>query len=350
MTTRSSKKRTNASGTVTLPQPTEVDAISLDLGNAYSNLMASGGLSCDWRSIQGRLSDSTRLKELPFDHCINIGGVHWVFGAVAYTWCPRTLEDFPATNRYFSDWYRRLFLYALHRAFGLRLGEGVFYPQVVLSIPAGLYANEDVVRKVRETLTGSYRIGTTLGTDLNIVISPDALKIIPEGAGAYIACASAPNGAVFQQGLWFVVDVGYLTSDIVAFRDGDYVPDLSNSDPAAGMRYVSGAVARKLHAITSVDLKPEEIDPYLQCDAMTVNSVSHPIGAYRTAALTNLGTRISGFVQRNSAGLNLTGIILAGGGADYVKEYVGGAGLPAIHIAPNARRANVEGAFSLIAR
>lgn len=342
-------KKKNSSAAV-LPAPTEIDSISLDLGNAYSNLMASGGLSCDWRSIQGRLSDATRLKELPFDHCIQIGGSYWVFGAAAYTWCPRTLEDFPATNRYFSDWYRRLFLYALHRAFGLRLSEGVFYPRVVLSIPAGLYSNEDVVAKVRDTLVGRYCIGTTVGTELHIVVNRDTLQIIPEGAGAYIACASAANGAVFQQGLWYVVDVGYLTSDIVAFRDGDYVPDLSNSDPAAGMRYVSAAVARKLHAATDVDLKPEEIDPYLHCDAMTINSVSYPISEYRTGALTNLGTRIAGFVQRNSAGLNLAGIILAGGGADYVRDYISGTGLPAIHAAPNARRANVEGAFSLIAR
>lgn len=341
-----SKKQTQ---TIAAPQTaTTIQAISLDLGNAYCNLTASGGLNFDWRSVQGRVSDATRLKDLPFDHVINIEGQLWAFGSAAYTFAPRTLEDFPATNRYFSAWYKRLFTYALFRAFGLRIGEGVFYPRVILSIPAGLYSNEDVVRKVKDNLIGAYTISTVLGTDLHVVIHPGNMQVVPEGAGAYIACASAPNGAVFQQGLWFVVDVGYLTSDIVAFRDGDYVPDLSNSDPAAGMRYVSGAVARKLHAITSVDLKPEEIDPYLQCDAMTVNSVSHPIGAYRTAALTNLGTRIAGFVQRNSAGLNLTGIILAGGGADYVHEYISSAGLPAVHLSPNARRANVEGAYSLI--
>ncbi len=341
-----SKKQTQ---TIAAPQTaTTIQAISLDLGNAYCNLTASGGLNFDWRSVQGRVSDATRLKDLPFDHVIRIEDQWWAFGQAAYTFAPRTLEDFPATNRYFSAWYKRLFTYALFRAFGLRIGEGVFYPRVVLSIPAGLYSNEEVVSKVKSNLVGSYQIGTTLGTDLHVVISQANMQIVPEGAGAYIAAATAPNGGVFTGGLWFVVDVGYLTTDIVAFRDGDYVPDLSNSDAAAGMRHVSAAVARKLHAITGCDLKPEEIDPQLQCETMTINSTPYPLSSIRSEALTALGSRIAGFIQRNASGLNLSGIILAGGGADYVHEYVSGAGLPAVHLSPNARRANVEGAYSLI--
>lgn len=344
------KRKTGTAGgaPVTLAA-TQIQAISLDLGNGYCNLRADGGIDCDWRSVQGRLSDATRYGDLPFDDVVDIDGVWWAFGGAAYTYAPRTLEDFPATNRYFSAWYKRMFTYALHRAYGVRLGEGVFYPRVVLSIPAGLFANDDVVKRVKDHLMGDYRIGTTRGTDLHVGIVAGNLQIIPEGAGSYIAAASTLTEKGLGNGLWFILDVGYLTSDIVAFRDGDYAPDLSSSDPAAGMRYVAAAVARKLHAAACNEARPEDIDPYLDCEAITLNGKAYPIGEYRAAAIHSLSDRIGGFITRNLSGQNLTGIVLTGGGAKTVQadlEQI--AGLPNIVAAPNPRRANVEGGYMLI--
>ncbi|HRE48801.1 MAG TPA: ParM/StbA family protein [Aggregatilineales bacterium] len=338
------KKQTAAR---TLPHPTEIQAISLDLGNGYCNLMADGGISADWRSVQGRLSDATRFNDLPFDDVINISGVWWAFGAGAYTYAARSLEDFPATNRYFSEWYKRLFTYALHRAYGVRLGEGIFYPRVVLSIPAGIFANEDVVQRVKESLAGDYQIGTTRGSELRVKIEDGNLQIIPEGAGSYIATAT--QNQIVQSGLWYVGDGGYLTFDVIAFRDGDYAPDLSVSDAAAGMRYVAAAVSRKLHAAAGNEVRPEDIDPYLTCDAITINGRAYPIGEHRATAICQLVERVAGFITRSMSGQNLTGIILTGGGAEVLRTGLEQALVPlTVIVAPNPRRANVLGGFALI--
>ena len=46
---------------------TQISALSVDLGNAYSNLQADGNISDDWRSVQGVVSTASRTEELPFD-------------------------------------------------------------------------------------------------------------------------------------------------------------------------------------------------------------------------------------------------------------------------------------------
>lgn len=321
-------------------------SISLDLGNAYCNLVADGPVVSDWRSVQGRVSDSRGLKELPFDDVIRLNDVWYVFGEAAYTYAPRSLEDFPATNRYTSIWYKRLFAFALHRAYGLRLAEGPFYPDVVLSIPASQYSNDAIVERVRDNLVGPYYLGTTKGTATQAEINPDALHIIPEGAGSFLAAAAA-NKAL-ERGLWFVLDVGYLTSDIVAFVHGDYAPDLAVSDPAAGMSYVARHVARFIAGETGVDLRPADIDPQLHCPSIEVNKQQIDIQTAKAEALANLGERIARFVTQAAAGQNLSGLLLTGGGAELLRDVIQIPGLPPIIVAPNPRRANVEGAFQLI--
>lgn len=328
------------------PQATTIRAISLDLGNAYCNLVADGPVIADWRSVQGRVSDARGLNELPFDHVLKIGETWYVFGEAAYTYAPRTLEDFPATNRYTSKWYKRLFAYALHRAYGLRLADGPFYPAVILSIPASHYSNDLVVDNVRENLVGPYVLGTTHGTATQAEILPDNLRIIPEGAGSFLA-AAAGNKAL-ESGLWFILDVGYLTSDIVAFRNGDYAPDLATSDPAAGMSRVAQAVARFIAGITGVELRPADIDPHLHCPSIEVNKEQIDIQDVKQVAISALGERIARFVSQAAAGQNLSGLLLTGGGAELMRDAIQIPGLPPALVAPNPRRANVEGAYKLI--
>lgn len=328
------------------PQATLIRAISLDLGNAYCNLMADGPVVSDWRSVQGRVSDSRGLKELPFDDVIQIQDTWYVFGEAAYTYAPRTLEDFPATNRYTSKWYKRLFAFALHRAYGLRLADGPFYPAVILSIPASHYSNDLVVEKIRENLIGPYFLVNTHGQATQAVIDSAGLRIIPEGAGSFLAAAAANRN--LESGLWFVLDIGYLTSDIVAFRDGDYAPDLATSDSEAGMSRVAKAVARFIVGVTGVELRAADIDPQLHCPSIEINKEMIDIQDVKRTAVVTLGERIARFVMQASAGQNLSGLLLTGGGAELLRDAIQIPGLPIPIVAPNPRRANVEGAYKLL--
>lgn len=320
--------------------------ISLDMGNAYCNMQADGGIVADWRSVQGSVSDAKAYDDLPFDHMIGLDGQWWVFGEKAYTYAPRSIEDYPAINRYWSVWYQRMFGYVLHRAYGLRLGDGPFYPEVVLSIPARLYSNDGLVQKVKDNLARPYVIKTTLGTELQAEMMADNLRIIPEGAGSYLS-AAITNPAL-GRGTWYVIDVGYLTTDIVVFMDGDYVPDLATSSDQAGLRTVAHAIQRFIAAQTSVDLPESAIDAQLNCPTIAVNAAPVDIQYARDKALEELTRRIEKFVSQTSAGQNLSGLLLTGGGADLLHKVLRIPGLPQITVAPNPRRANVQGAFKLL--
>ena len=70
---------------VQIPAPTPMQAVALDLGNAYCVLTASGGITATWRSVQGRISEAKRLKDLPFEDVLKFGETWYVFGEKAYT-------------------------------------------------------------------------------------------------------------------------------------------------------------------------------------------------------------------------------------------------------------------------
>jgi hypothetical protein len=323
--------------------------ISLDLGNGYCNLQADGGVAADWRAVQARVSDSRQLDKPPFDHLIKIDGQQYVFGEAAYIYAPRTIEDYPATNRYTSAWYRRMFAYALHRAYGLRLSESPFYPEVVLSIPAEYFANDAVVEAVKRNLIGAYTIETVLGTTLQVVIHAEKLVIIPEGAGSFLAAATIEGDqSPLNSGLWIVGDGGYLTFDCIGFLNGDYVPDLSRSDPAGGVSRIASAVNKFIAGETGVSLPTHAIDAQLACDEITVNRRTVNIAGAKRRAIEQLGERVGRFIMEVASGQNLAGVLLTGGAAELLRDAIQAPGLPPLSIAPNPRRANVEGGFKLI--
>lgn len=342
-----SKKMRNQSVNGAAYEVSAPEVISLDLGNAYCNLVASGGLTANWRSVQGRVSDAQALSEYPFDAVIKLNGELWAFGEAAFTYAARSLEDFPSTNRYTSQWYKRLFAYALHRAFGLRIGAEIYMPNVVLSIPARYFANESFAESVKALLCGEYHIGTVKDTVTRVSVTGERLKLIPEGVGAYLA-TSQGRGAALEHGLWLVVDVGYLTTDIVAFLDGDYMPDMAASDPNAGISTVANAIARHVLGKTGVDLKPVEIDRQLTCDSLTVNGVPIDIRDVRHTAFTALVERVGKAALSAAAGQNVTGVILTGGRADTIQHYWAVKSLPAPIVAPEPAYANATGGYLLL--
>jgi hypothetical protein len=332
------------------PRATEISYLSVDLGNAFSSIRADRGITADWRSIQGIVSNKKNMKEMPFDSVIKYDGQWHVFGSAADRLASR-VADHPSTERYTSDWYKRLFAFALHKAYGLRLGEGIFYPQVVSSIPAREYASDVRVQKVKENLLGTYFIENTLGGALQVVIDPANLTIIPEGAGTFFHMLDQGDlhgKTMYAKGLYYVIDIGYLTTDIIAFQDGEYLPELATSDPSLGMRFVAEQIARYVVSQGGSNLDPAKYDEDLKCDVKIVNGAGYQIAETREHALNELGESIAHLLQRVSTDRNVSGIIQGGGGSEHLARRIKASNLPAIIEAPNPRRSNVDGAYTFI--
>jgi len=326
---------------------TPVTSLSVDIGNAYSNLKADNGISDDWRSVQGVVGSASRLGALPFDSAIQHDGAIRVFGQAAITHTSH-IEDYPTTDRYTSKFYKRLFAFALHRTYGLRFSESPFYPKIIASIPAREFAIDARVQQVRANLIGPYMIGNMQQTCLQVEVLSDNLTIIPEGAGAFYAMVQSTNNHPSEYGTWLVLDLGYLTADMVGFRDSEYMPDLATSSAELGIRFIADRISKFVRANGGPTLDPSHYDPQLQCDSININGRVYEIKSARALAATELAERINRFVARVSSDQAITGVILAGGGADLIRPYIQLEGLPIPIIATNARRANVEGAYLML--
>lgn len=332
-----------------LPEPMvgQKAKISIDLGNAGWKIHADGGITADGRSVIGRVSSANQMRNLPFDSALKIDGVWYVFGDDAFSFAAQSIEDFPTKDRYISDWYQRLFAFALFKAYGLRLGEGVFYPKVISSVPASEFKIKQRVDQIKDRLMGVYELETTQGTCLRVVVKPDSIVLIPEGAGSYYRVLSEDeNNSRYAAGIWPVLDIGYLTGDIVIFRDGNYIADRSASDTAVGIRHIAEAVAQHVYANGGPDQDPREYDKYLNCDNIQVSGMPYSIKEVRDQKVGELSERINRFLKKATTGLNVSGVIVTGGGAE---RYVDHIHIPFPKVkAPDPRRANVDGAFLML--
>ncbi|MHB8752915.1 MAG: ParM/StbA family protein [Aggregatilineales bacterium] len=170
----------------------DVACMCFDLGNGFAKMLAlldTGPLGpIRWRSVQGRTGKKTRLHQLPPDWTIKWRGTFYVFGERAYTECSDSLEDFPTTDRYVSEWYKRMFAFGLYKAYGLRVVDhpGPYKPDIVASVPAKEFANEGRLNAIIENLCGDYQIETVLNTQLEIEVTEENLTVIPEGVGSFL--------------------------------------------------------------------------------------------------------------------------------------------------------------------
>jgi hypothetical protein len=338
---------------------TPIEWVVMDLGNGFSKILASGLTNpIRWRSVQGRMGHRSRLNQLPQDWTINWNGTYYVFGEQAYTECPDTLEDFPTTDRYLTDWYKRTFAFGLHKAFGLRLstnGQAPHAPQIIASIPAKEYSNSARKEAIEENLFGQYSIGTVLGTTLEVEVSEANLVLIPEGVGSYLYMVAQRHSAM-EHGLWAVLDLGYLTGDVVFFRDGEYVTDSSDSDDKLGMITVAQRVAAAIRGQGGPDLpEPQidafiaELDPRVESPCVEISGVPYAIHDVYHQAMTELGDRAVTFLKKKCAGKNLKGILLTGGNARWQSYFIQPQTqkLPAVTVCIDGENGNILGAATM---
>lgn len=347
-----SKKKSTTESQATPPVPTPIEWVVMDLGNGFSKMLCSGqDVPIRWRSVQGQVGRKTRMNELPHDWTIKWRGTPYVFGDRAYIECPDSLEDFPTTDRYTSDWYKRMFAFALHKAYGLRLSQGdgapAFAPEIVASVPAKEYANAARLEAIKDNLLGLYQIETVLGTTTEVEVSDANLTLIPEGAGSFLFMTAQGNSAL-EKGLWVVLDLGYLTGDVVFFKDGSYVTDSSDSDDKLGMINVSERVAESIRGQGGPSLTPAEIDPMVNDPCITANGNPYTVSDAYHEAMTELGRRAAGFLQRKCAGKNIAGILLTGGNADKQATFIVPPKLPIPIVCTDGEHGNIRGAAAMV--
>lgn len=322
--------------------------LSLDLGNAFSNIRGDNGFTDDFRSVLAPLSNANSIDdpESNIRDVFTINGKTYVGGEKVYTLAPDAVEDNPTVNRYVSDWYKRLFAYALHRAFRKRVGRGIVYPRIISSVPAQLFKNGAEVDTIKANLCGDYQIGNVMGGELIVSVLPQKTIIIPEGVGTFFGYVfGAGRNPQFERGTYMIADSGYLTLDCVVLRDGEYMPDRAYSDALTGISRVAEAVKARVFSEARVDLSAAELDTALSCDTVTANGKIVQIAETKQKVLTELGARASLMLERWASGLNLSGVVFTGGGAPYLHPYIQTDKIPAPIMPTNTRRSNVEGAY-----
>jgi hypothetical protein len=342
------KKSSAAAVPVTIPVQKETyHYLACDLGNAYSNIKSDNGVAVDWRSIMAPLSASTRLADWPIEHVIQYEEEWWASGEICYTLAPGTIEENLNMNRYTSTWYKRLFAFALHKAFYKEAGREIVYPRIISSVPAGIFKISQQVKAVQENLIGDYEIRNVYGGTLMVTV-PKVI-LLPEGIGTYFGYLFGPgNNSQYQTGTWMVADFGYLTLDAVFMRDGEYIADMAKSDSQTGMSIVAEQIQEYVQAEAGVELDRAQIDKAMECDMIEVNRKPLNISTIRETALEKLGRRATGLLEQWSRRANLNGIIITGGGAKYQYPHIASDVLPPLSVAINPRRANADGAYLYI--
>lgn len=325
------------------------EILAANLGNGYTNWVASTGKRGDFRSVTARVSKANRLVDLNAENVIVLDGELIAFGEYAYRAAPYNVQEQTRINRYTEPLYRELMACALYTAFSEYIGTQLVYPRVMIDVPAQVYKQTAIVDRIKANLQGQYRIGNPSGGEL--VLDVQHLTIVPEGIGAYFyEIFGAGNDQRVQNGTWVFLDIGYLTSDVVIVRDADYLSDAARSDPQLGISRVAEQVLEFIHSETGVLLQRAEIDRALNCPSVEVNGVQVDYSVARDAALQQLAYGVVEFLRQSIKGLNVRGIKLVGGGAEYLMPHLRqGNGIPPIMMAANPRRVNVEGLYAYLA-
>jgi len=221
-----------------------------------------------------------------------------------------------------------------------------------MSVPAEEYANDLRVASIKANLVGGYVIGNWQGEfDLQVVVEPENLTIIPEGAGTYYYMLNTGNDtdqSIYAAGEWAIGDFGYLTFDVVFFRDGHYMPELSVSSSLYGIQMLATQVAKFVHGKGGKNMPAEWYDGKLECDLISVNGRSFDIRAVRETTMKKLAEGAGRFIVRSARLQSLSGIMLAGGGSMFYRDRLNMAGMPASIVVPMPGRSNVEGAYLLL--
>lgn len=319
-----------------------------DLGNANARMWCSGlAQPLSWRSVQGHIGHKTRYTKLPPAWSIQWQEVSYVFGDRAYAECPDTLDDWPTTDRYVSDWYKRMFAFGLYRAYQYReeaFKDDPYEPIVILSVPAKEYSNKVRLQAIEDKLVDLYKVETVDGDLVEVDVTANNLNLVPEGLGSFLYTSSLNPEANLEKGLWVVLDLGYLTGDYTEFLNGVYVPDSPDSNDRLGMNYVSQRIADYIHGLGGPAMSAAYIDPMVNEPCIVLSDEPYQVADEYHEAMTELSSRVVEWVRRKTANKNVKGVLLTGGNIANQASFLALHKLPKPIACPDGEFGNLFGA------
>lgn len=332
--------KTNVKHTIITSSVTPL--ISVDLGNATSK-GATDDQQVGYRTIFGRISRASKLGRITSQLAFQFQGEHWIFGDEARDLGEGEPNSFTDMTRYTEGgFYRILVASMLWRLLQEQCGNGVIFPMLVCSIPATEFA-AGVAETVKSVITGDYEITSVDGDrTLYVVIKPENVIIIPEGAGSYFYGLKLTEGLGAQEAA--ILDVGFYTTDLVIFNRKGYVPGSAHSC-RYGVRSVAEAVQRHLRRTEDYHGDLWAVDSALDVGMIALGNRCVEFSAARDEAYRELLANLEVFYRSNKGSRTPGIILLSGGGATGVYKQ-----LPQKLIdsgwrvvSGDPRRANVDG-------
>ncbi len=251
---------------------------------------------------------------------INFRGHDYALGETVYSHglMPVTIAHH---SRIESEFYSIMFAGALSR---LYKAGGVF--RVVVSLPPLMYFDSE---KVIKRLAGEYVIGLNGNRPNPYIVPDDQLVMIPEGFGAAMVMALDKKGnivpnaggrAVFTDTVG-VIDVGTYTTDFLML---DRLTPIRNgtSSLAYGLSRIHQAL--RSHAQSQgYNIEPYKADEILQAGTFPKAGRRVSFTNERRAWSEDLAGTIAGQVRQLwNGGDDVSNIVIAGGGALYVWDYL----------------------------
>lgn len=313
---------------------------AFDVGNSGTRVKTPT-VTADFRSIMGILSKNRMFGEIKSPLVFTLEGETLAFGDDCRDLINGDPIAYTDMSRYTDGFYRKLFAAALWTAFHAMATEGVLYPMIVSSIPVSEFA-DGKADEVKQLLVGPYVIDGLHSETLHVMIEPENLLILPEGAGSYFQALYYPGSGLATQEV-AVLDIGFYTTDLVIFNRGGYVTG-SAASAKHGARLVSTEVAQWLRQNHKYAGDVWAVDSALVNGCIQIGPKCVGFADQRDNAYADLLDKIIAFYQ-SSKGSRTPGVILMSGGvAPEIYRF-----LPDVlkdegwRVSSNARGANAAG-------
>lgn len=287
-----------------------------DLGNGYIKCRSSVCEADSYRSVISVVSNM--LGNFKFDITkqrpelvIGFEGKEYAIGETVKT-LGTTPVNISHRSRIRTEYYRVLFASSLART----IWESC-EPDVVLSLPPAAYWDKD---KLKAALAGSYRVTVPGFKELVYSITPERMKVIPEGVGAVCLMIFDEQGRekrnkprLAEQTVG-IIDIGTYTTDFIMLDQLHIVRRGCDSLPHA--LHDVHTKLRNYCQQAGYDLDAYEVDTTLNKEFFMLQGEVHSFSDKIDTWFGELVPAISGMVRTLwNGGDDVSQILLTGGGS-----------------------------------
>lgn len=208
---------------------------------------------------------------------------------------------------------------------------------VALGLPLSYYTDENL----KELVPLLERI------DVDCTVLESKAKFYPQGLGVLADYRLSDDGAVNRQTDqdMLIIDIGFSTVDVIAVERGRIVRDESDTLERHGVSKISLALAREIKSRMQIELSEQESKDVLRRGKIRVYGAETDLSEliresaekYMDWLIQEIRSRWTARIQR------VEKLIIAGGGAYYLKDHVPEDYRPLIHVPDCPEYANARG-------